>query len=217
MTMAYRLSRVLSAIQIVGVLTLLRSVAYERWITVLVSGLLILGARAALRDRAWGIALAFAAAVWFPAVALLGIAPPWFVFVGLLGAFPFALTWRSFARFDVGAARLLAVLAASFGLAGAWAWKEVAWSIFAAVPLLRPSFEAHEGLALGAASAIALGAVVTRSRGRHDRLATAANAAPMVRVGNVMTSGTTSSHTNASEDIDEADTSLEIQARFNAR
>ena len=49
--------------QAIGIATLLRSVAYDRWITVLVSALLIGGTMAAQRGRTWGVALAFAPAV----------------------------------------------------------------------------------------------------------------------------------------------------------
>ena len=145
-------------------MTLLRSIAYDRWITVLASLLLIGGAMAAQRGRTWGIGLAFAAAVAFPVAFAIGIAPPWFCLVGLAGAWPFALTARPFARFDKGATLMLAAIAATVGTAAAVAWKEVAWSVFMSFPSLRPSIEAQHGVALAATLAVVVGALAGRAR-----------------------------------------------------
>jgi hypothetical protein len=163
-----RLQRWLFATQLVGAATLLRSVAYDRWITVLAAALLIAGATAARRGRSWGVGLALGAAAAFPVAFMIGIAPPWFVLVGLVGAMPFAIASRAFARFDKGATVLLAALAASAGAIGAIAWKEYAWSIFQSFPLSRPSIEAQHGLALTALTALAVVAGLTTRKKRGD-------------------------------------------------
>jgi hypothetical protein len=157
-----RLSLVVA--QAVAIMTLLRSIAYDRWITVLASLLLIGGAMAAQRGRTWGIGLAFAAAVAFPVAFAIGIAPPWFCLVGLAGAWPFALTARPFARFDKGATMMLAAIAATVGTVAAVTWKEVAWSVFMSFPSLRPSIEAQHGVALAATLAVVVGALAGRAR-----------------------------------------------------
>ena len=92
-----RLQLSLVIAQVVGAATLLRSVAYDRWITVLAAALLIVGASAARRGRSWGVGLALGAAASFPVAWAIGIAPPWFC---LVGALPFAIASRAFARFD---------------------------------------------------------------------------------------------------------------------
>jgi hypothetical protein len=160
---ARRLRLSLLAVQLVGIATLLRSIAYDRWITVLASVLLIVGASAAQRGRSWGVALSFGAAAAFPVAWAIGIAPPWFCLVGIIGALPFALASRAFARFDRGATALLAVLAASAGAFGALAWKEYAWSLFMSFPSIRPSLEAQHGLAL---TAVVASAIVAARLGR---------------------------------------------------
>ena len=165
--------------QVVGLLTLLRSVAYDRWITVLVSVLLIVGARAAMRERTWGVGLTFAAGVWFSAAWAIGIAPMWFAIVGMLAVMPFAHTWRALARFDKGATALFAAIAAASGALVAIAWKKFAWSLFMTVPLLRPSAEAQHGLALTAvvAASLAVAAHLRRKDEREQRVRIAASAA----------------------------------------
>jgi hypothetical protein len=173
-----RLHLSLFAAQLVGAATLLRSVAYDRWITVLASALLILGATAARRGRSWGVGLALGAAAAFPVAWGIGIAPVWFCLVGLVGALPFVIASRAFARFDKGATTLLAVLAASTGAIGAIAWKEFAWSIFRTFPLSRPSIEAQHGLALSALTAVAVVAALTM-RSKHSAL----DGGQRVRVG----------------------------------
>jgi hypothetical protein len=145
-----RLRLSLVAAQLVGFATLLRSIAYDRWITVLAALLLIGGAAAAQRGRSWGVALALGAAAAFPVAWAIGIAPVWFCLVGLIGALPFAIASRAFARFDKGATALLALLAGTAGAAGAIAWKVWAWDIFMMFPISRPSAEAQHGLALAA-------------------------------------------------------------------
>ncbi len=162
LTHRLRLSLVIA--QAVGVATLLRSIAYDRWITVAASLFLIGGALAAQRGRTWGVGMAFAAAVAFPVAFAIGIAPPWFCLVGLAGALPFALTVRPFARFDKGATTLLAAITATAGAAAAIAWKEIAWSVIATFPSLRPSIEAQHGVALAATLAVVVGMLAGRAR-----------------------------------------------------
>ena len=164
----FRLSLVV--LQLVGLATLLRSIAYDRWITVLASVLLLVGAAAAQRGRTWGVALSFAAAMAFPVAWMIGIAPPWFALVGLVGAMPFAIASRAFARFDKGATRVLTVVAASAGALGALAWKEYAWSIISTFPSFRPSLEAQHGLALTAIIASAAIIATRFGRGAGDGL-----------------------------------------------
>jgi len=166
----HRLQRSLVAAQLVGAATLLRSVAYDRWITVLAAVLLIVGATAARRGRSWGVGLALAAAAAFPVAWAIGIAPPWFCLVGIVGALPFAIASRAFARFDKGATALLAFLAASAGAIGAIAWKEYAWSIFTTFPISRPSIEAQHGLALATLTTIVAVAAVM-AKGKRGELA----------------------------------------------
>lgn len=157
--------RSLLVAQVLGAATLLRSIAYDRWITVLAAALLIAGAVAAQRGRTWGVGLAFAAAAWFPVAFLVGIAPAWFVLVGLAGALPFAQLWRSFARFDRGAAALMASMAVTAGTLGAIVWKNIAWTIFTIIPALRPGAYAQHGLAVAATLAVMV-AIVVRGRSR---------------------------------------------------
>ncbi len=161
-----RLQLSLVAAQLVGAATLLRSVAYDRWITVLAAALLIVGATAARRGRSWGVGLALGAAASFPVAWAIGIAPPWFCLVGIVGALPFAIASRAFARFDKGATALLAVLAASTGAISAIAWKEYAWSFFTTFPISQPSLEAQHGVALASLATLVVVAGVL-ARGKH--------------------------------------------------
>jgi hypothetical protein len=154
----------LIAVQVVSAATLLRSIAYDRWITVLASVLLIVSAMAAQRGRTWGVGMAFATAVWFPVAFAIGIAPAWFCLVGLVCALPFAFSLKPFARFDKGATALLALLSATSGAAIALGWKEIAWTIFREIPSLRPTGHAQHGVAVAATLAVMLAAVASRSR-----------------------------------------------------
>jgi hypothetical protein len=156
----------LLVLQAVGLATLMRSIAYDRWITVLASLFLVGGALAAQRGRTWGIAMSFAAAVSFPVAFAIGIAPPWFCLVGLAGLLPLALTWRPLARFDKGAAAVLAGSAVAAGAATAMAWKEMAWSVFASFPSLMPSRHAHHEVVLLATVAVAVGLLASQRRSR---------------------------------------------------
>ena len=214
----HRLRLSLVVAQAVGVLTLLRSIAFDRWITVLASLFLIGGAMAAQRGRTWGVTLAFAAAVAFPVAFLIGIAPPWFCLVGLAGAWPFALSARPFARFDKGATVLLAAITTTLGAAAAITWKEVAWSVFVTYPSLRPSIEAQHGVALAAVLAVVVGALAGRARHPAIRVGTESESGDArVRIGERVRIGSDdASHADALEE--EAERELGLQPRaFDAR
>ena len=168
----------LLAAQLVAFATLARSIAYDRWFTVVVSSLMIVGALAAARHRTWGVVLSFAAAVTMAFVAFIGIAPLWFVVVGMIGALPFLLTSEALGRFDRQATNLLTGLATAAGATAAVAWKLVAWDVFQTFPVLMPGVRAQHGLAV--AAVLALGALVAfaqrdRQRGTRLRVADAAN------------------------------------------
>jgi hypothetical protein len=197
--LSHRLRLSLLVAQAVGVMTLLRSIAYDRWITVLASLFLIGGAYAATRGRTWGVGMAFASAVAFPVAFAIGIAPAWFCLVGLAGAWPLAIAWRSFARFDKGAATLLATIAATAGAAAAIAWKEVAWSVISTFPSLRPSIEAQHGIALLATMAVVVGVVAGRAKHPADASASSEGEARVrfgerVRIGNPGSPASESAH-----------------------
>jgi uncharacterized membrane protein (UPF0136 family) len=169
--------------QLVALFTLVRSIAYDRWITVLGSVLLIIGATAALRHRTWGVGLALAAASAFPVAWAIGIAPSWFCLVGLAGALPFAHSWRAFARFDRAAATLFAMLATTGGLLTAVLWKEYAVSVFNAIPALSPSGEANHLTLLGVSAAGATLAMLTGLRaGGCSHVRARIGSEPLVRV-----------------------------------
>jgi hypothetical protein len=123
----------LVAVQAVAFATLMRSVLFERWTTVVASLVLLVGANAALRARTWGIGVVLAVAAAFAGAVLLGFAPSWFYGVGILGAIPFVLTVRPMARFDAGATALFTMLAGGTAVAAAYAWREAAYAIFYAL------------------------------------------------------------------------------------
>ena len=176
----------LLAVQVVSVLTLLRSIAFDRWITVLASMLLIGSAMAARRGKAWGIGLGFATAAWF-------------CLVGLVAALPFAFTLRPFARFDKGATALLTGIAAATGTAIALAWKEMAWSVFEIVPSLAPTGVAQHGLLVVSTLLVVLG-IASRGRFRDAPEGEGAR----VRVGERLRVGDTSHEIAASSaELDE--------------
>jgi hypothetical protein len=151
-------------LELVAFATLLRSVAFDRWITVLVSLLVLTGALGIRRGRSWGVALAFAAACFFPAAFLLGMAPGWFVAVGAIAAAPFLLTWRAFARSDRQATMWLVGLSASAGALIAVVWNLIAWPLFWSFPSLFPSFRPQHGLLVSALLAIGAGVGIARWR-----------------------------------------------------
>ncbi len=152
--------------QLVGAATIIRSVAFDRWITVLAAAILVAGAVAAERGRTWGIALSLAAASAFPVAWLIGIAPMWFCFVGVAGAMPFLHALPAFKRFDRGATATLAAFSVALGAGGAILWKNLALSVFSAVPLLRPSIYPHHGIAI--AMLVTLGIVLTRRKEKNE-------------------------------------------------
>jgi hypothetical protein len=147
-------------VQLVSIATLMRSIAFDRWITILASLVLLVGAAAAKRNRAWGVALLFAQAVAFPVAFMIGIAPPWFCLVGAVAMIPFMLTAPGFARVDRGATRLLAALAIAGGALGAITWKKIAWDVFEAIPFLTPSGYPHHGWIVAAVAALGIGIAV---------------------------------------------------------
>jgi hypothetical protein len=150
--------------QLLAAATLLRSVAYERWITVVAATLLIVGTLAAQRGRTSGVALSFLVAAWFGFAGLLGIGPVWFLGVGLAAAMPFFHLWRSFVKFDRGASLVLASLATTFGLGAAIAWKSVAWTVFTTFPSLSPSRVFDNGAVVATMLAGMVGFEVIRRR-----------------------------------------------------
>jgi hypothetical protein len=165
--------------QLLAAATLLRSVAYERWITVLAATLLLVGTLAAQRGRTSGVALSFVVAGWFGFAGLLGVGPTWFLGVGVAAALPFVQLWRSFVKFDRGASVVLAGLATTFGLGAAIAWKSVAWLVFTTFPSLSPSRVFENGAVVTAMLAGMVGfEVVRRRRERAD-----AQDPPLTEVG----------------------------------
>jgi hypothetical protein len=114
--------------------TVIRSVLVGRWPAVLAALALAAGAKAARRERTWGVGVMLAAATAFSVAAALGFAPPaartWFWLVGLAGAAPFVLTVKPMMRFDVAATALFAAIAGATGIAGAMAWREAASTTF---------------------------------------------------------------------------------------
>lgn len=166
-SLPHRLSVALFLAQLVAFATLIRSIAYDRWITVLASVLLIAGAFAAQRGRTWGLGLSFAAAVAFPVASMIGIAPPWFWMVGVAGALPFIVASRALARFDKGATAILAGWGIGMGALGAIAWKEYALDVFRQFPILIPSIQAqHTGALVVTAIAATIALAVRPSLGR---------------------------------------------------
>lgn len=154
----------LIAAHAVGFATLVRSVAFDRWITVLASLLLVVGATAALRGRTWGVVLAFASAVAFPVAWAIGIAPLWFVVVGVFGALPYLMVSGALAQVDRKAASSLTAIAWSVGALAAVGWKAFAWDVFAAFPSLTPSVFPQHGLAVLALMVAGMFSVVVASR-----------------------------------------------------
>jgi hypothetical protein len=154
----------LGTAQILAGVTLLRSVAYDRWWTVAMAALLIGGAAAARRGRTWGLALVLSAATAFPVAWAIGIAPPWFVFVGIAGIQPFVSASPALARFDRQATALLVGIATSLGALAAIVWKYTALSVFASVPLLKSSLHPHHGWAILTLLAAAVALRLARRR-----------------------------------------------------
>lgn len=136
--------------QIVAFATLVRSVAFDRWITVLVSTLLLGGIWAAGRGRTWGIGLMLAMASAFPVMFFLGMGPAWFCFVGLAGAMPFLTSLPAFLKFDRQATALFATIAASIGTAIGYGYHAWAPWLLGNLPILRPTFVPHHPLLIAA-------------------------------------------------------------------
>lgn len=170
--------------QIVAFATLVRSVAFDRWITVLVSALLLGGVWAASRGRTWGVGLMLAMASAFPVMFFLGMAPAWFVFVGLAGAMPFLSSLPAFLRFDRQATAIFATVAASIGTAIAYGYHAWAPWLLTNLPVPRPTFLPHHPLLI--AVVFLVGFFFSRRREQIEsggvRVATAGASDDRVRV-----------------------------------
>lgn len=164
MVLPYRVQVSLLIAQVLAAATLLRSIAYDRWVTVVAAVLLIAGTMAAQRGRTWGVVLAFAVGVWFPVAFWIGIAPIWFAVVGLAAAWPFMQLWRSFARFDRAAATTLAAIATGMGIAGAVTYQKIAFPLMKLFPALLPSAYAQNGLAVAATLAVLVAVIASRRK-----------------------------------------------------
>jgi hypothetical protein len=199
------------AVELAGAATLIRSIAYDRWITVLASVLLLVGATATRRGRAWGVGLTFAAASAFPVAWAIGIAPAWFGLIGLLGALPFALMTRAFVRFDARATALLAAIAAALGASGAIAWKQYHLVAFQAFPSLLPSLHFNHGLAI---SALISATLVAKMRFRAESTASVVGL-PRARARIAPTAVEAPAAAFEEEDLldSEEDTAIERRAR----
>jgi hypothetical protein len=205
----------LLATQLVAFATLARSVAYDRWFTVVISSLMIIGALAAVRHRTWGVVLSFATAVTLAVVSLIGIAPMWFVGVGAIGALPFLLTSEALGRFDRQATALLAGMAAGVGASVAVAWKLVAWNVFVSFPMLWPSERAQHGLAVSAV--LALAAFVTlaqRARYRREEGVRVAAEPALVRIADVGHTPPSAAYEEDAEADEEAHADAAIRRRL---
>jgi hypothetical protein len=132
-----RLDRVLLLVHGVGAVTLLRSVLYERWITVVVAGLLLAGTSAARRGKTWGVPLTLGTAVMFLLAGATGIGPAWFGLVAIAAALPFAMTWKALHRFDPAATLLMMTLSTGTGLVAAACWRPVSVLLWRISPVFR--------------------------------------------------------------------------------
>lgn len=209
-----KLETSLTLAHVAGVVMLLRSVAFDRWVSVLAAAALLTGVAAARRNKTWGVALAFASAAAFPSFVLLGLAPPWFVLIGALGMLPFAVASRAFARFDRTATMLLGTIGASLGALLAVGWRSAAPFLFENVPLLRPSHEAQHGLPLVALT----GALVFASlaRARRASKASSSTEATRVRIGERVRVATANEadYSESLAELDEADPNDAEVTRF---
>lgn len=185
MVLPYRVQVSLLVAQVLAAATLLRSIAYDRWVTVLAAALIVAGTMAAQRGRTWGVVLAFAVSAWFPVAFFIGIAPVWFLVVGVAAAWPFMQLWRSFARFDRGATTTLAALATSLGVAGALTWKSIAFPLMTVFPALIPSPYANNGLAVLGALGVLAAIVASRRKLIPDAVPDRARLAEPVRFAEV--------------------------------
>jgi hypothetical protein len=195
-----RLATSLVIAQLVSVATVLRSVAFDRWITVLAGGLLFLGATAGMRGKTWGIALALMSAVAFPVAFLIGIAPPWFALVGLAGIMPFLISLPAFTKFDKKATALLVAIASVLGTVGAVGWKAVAWDVFGAIPALTPSIFAEHPFLVAAIAAAGVHITVRSYQGKAKELPTGARVAVDPPI----------SHVRIAADVDESEFEEEL-------
>jgi hypothetical protein len=192
-------------VQLVAIATLMRSIAFDRWITILASVVLLAGAFAAKRNRAWGVALMFAQAVAFPVAFMIGIAPAWFCLVGAIAMIPFMLTAPGFARLDRGATRLLTALALAGGAFGALGWKKVAWDVFEAIPFFTPSVYPHHGWIVAAVAALGVGIAVRDRKlvDEEEEAATFASAGTNARIAAPMRIAAEDESAHAAEETED--------------
>jgi hypothetical protein len=89
------------------------------WATVAACLLMLVGATAAVRGRAWGVFLVGAAAMSFAGAHAVGIAPAWFVLVAAGGGLAVATALRPLYRLDRTALLAALVVTVLVGLGGA--------------------------------------------------------------------------------------------------
>lgn len=102
--------------------TLLAHGHVGRFVTAAAALGLAVGAIAGLRAKTWGVGLMLAAATSFFAAGALEMGPPFFYGVAAVGAFPFFLTARYMARFDLAATLAFALVSGAVGVSAAFAW-----------------------------------------------------------------------------------------------
>lgn len=103
----------------VSTLVLLRSVLFERWLTVIACAGLFAGAFAVMRGRTGGALLLLALGAAFGAAAALSMGPSWFVLVTLAAAGPAVVLSPHMFRFDRLAATAALTLALLWGAGSA--------------------------------------------------------------------------------------------------
>lgn len=109
---------------VAAITLLLRSLFLGKILTILAAIALIVGIVAAMKGKTWGLVVVLGVAVAVVAVAFLGIAPAWFAVAGAVAAVPALAALPAMFRFDAAAAAVLIALAATLGLASAYATHE---------------------------------------------------------------------------------------------
>ncbi len=105
-----------------------------RFVTAAAALGLAVGATAGLRSKTWGVGLMLASATSFFVAGALEMGPSFFYVVAAVGAFPFFLTARYMARFDLGATLAFALLSGAVGVGSAFAWQFAAPTIIPMFP-----------------------------------------------------------------------------------
>ncbi|NOU28039.1 MAG: hypothetical protein HOO96_09060 [Polyangiaceae bacterium] len=105
-----------------------------RFVTAAAALGLAVGATAGLRAKTWGVGLMLASATSFFVAGALEMGPSFFYVVAAVGAFPFFLTARYMARFDLGATLAFALLSGAVGVGSAFAWNLAAPTIIPMFP-----------------------------------------------------------------------------------